>query len=80
MLQVDDDICISLVMEDVGAITTDAEKPAEEPAEEQQLNQSDSDPAPEQHKASRSQRAVPEKLKTSEKRRVQNRAAQKTYR
>jgi hypothetical protein len=76
LLQVDDEICMSLAMEDVGAMTTDAEKATEE----QQLDQSDIEQASEQHEGSNSQRRNPQKLKTSERRRVQNRAAQKTYR
>lgn len=63
-------------MEDVDAITKNAERPAEE----QQRDRNDSEPGLEQHKASKSQRTIPQKLKTSEKRRIQNRAAQKTYR
>lgn len=64
-------------MEDAGTIT----KNAEWTAEEQQRDQNDSEVGLEQqHKASKSQRTIPQKLKTSEKRRIQNRAAQKTYR
>lgn len=76
MLHVDDGICISSAMEDVGTITTDADRPAEE----LQLDWSDSEPGLEQHKVSKSEREIPQKLKTSERRRIQNRAAQKTYR
>lgn len=63
-------------MEDVGAMTTDAEKATEE----QQLDHSDIEQALEQHEGSKSRRTKPQKLKTSERRRIQNRAAQKTYR
>ncbi|EHK45978.1 hypothetical protein TRIATDRAFT_88640 [Trichoderma atroviride IMI 206040] len=63
-------------MEHVGATTTDAEKATEE----QQVDQSDIEQALEQHRSSKSQRTKPQILKTSERRRIQNRAAQKTYR
>lgn len=67
---------MSSAMEDVGAMTTDAEKATEE----QQLDQSDVEQALKQHEGSKPQRTSPQRLKTSERRRVQNRAAQKTYR
>jgi hypothetical protein len=76
MLHIDDDICISSPMEDVGAVTTDAEKATEE----QQIDESDFEQAVQQHKGSKLRRTIPQKLKTSERRRIQNRAAQKTYR
>ncbi|KAL7972371.1 hypothetical protein HDV63DRAFT_369090 [Trichoderma sp. SZMC 28014] len=58
-------------MEDVRAITANAE---------QQLDQSGIEQILEQRESSKSQKTEPQKLKTSERRRIQNRAAQKTYR
>ncbi|KAL6901433.1 hypothetical protein GGI43DRAFT_422367 [Trichoderma evansii] len=63
-------------MEDVGTITTYTERAVEE----QQLDQDESELDLEQHKAPESRKSAPQKIKTSEKRRIQNRAAQKTYR
>jgi hypothetical protein len=66
MLQIDDEICTSSAME--------------EATEAQQLNQSGIEQILEQREGSKTQKTKPQKLKTSERRRIQNRAAQKTYR
>lgn len=76
MLHVDDDICIFSDMEDVRTITTNTESAVDE----QQLDQDESELDLELRKAPESRKPAPQKIKTSEKRRIQNRAAQKTYR
>jgi hypothetical protein len=67
---------MSQAMENADAMTANVEWPVDE----LHLDENDSEPSLEEHNNPRSQKIASQKLKTSERRRIQNRQAQKTYR